>query len=293
MQPVLEEVLGGLHALGERLPVERLVDPGAEEADHRARLGDRDVAERAPGGEHPAGRGVAQVDEVGQAGRLERRAGGADLDHADEGRGALLHARAARGGGREERQLLAPWPARTRARSAPRPREPIEPARKRNSPAMMATRRPRIVPSPVTMDSSVPALLRRGGELGGIRAVRGRGLHRVGVPALPAALVEDGVEQLEGAEPARLHAHRLVLLVEPGAHRLVVLAEHRAGRGAPRGRRHTRCRRSGSAARGSRWRRGPGGRCRAPGPANGSGPTRRRGRACAPRRRGPRSGRAW
>ena len=47
-QAALGEVLGGLHALGERLAVERLVDPRAEEADRGTRLGDRHVARAIP-----------------------------------------------------------------------------------------------------------------------------------------------------------------------------------------------------------------------------------------------------
>ena len=80
------EVLRHLHAGPERPAVERLVDLGAEEADERARLGDGHVPERAPRGVDTAGRGVAQVHEVGQAGRpvVHQRAG--DLGHPDEGR---------------------------------------------------------------------------------------------------------------------------------------------------------------------------------------------------------------
>ena len=69
-QAVLGQVLGGLHALGERLAVERLVDARPEEADRGAGLGDGHVPERSPRGEHAAEGGVAQVDQVRQPGLL-------------------------------------------------------------------------------------------------------------------------------------------------------------------------------------------------------------------------------
>ena len=67
-QAVVGQVLGGLHARRERLAVERLVDPRAQEADRGAGLGDRDVAGRAPRGEHPAERRVR----AGRRGRAAR-----------------------------------------------------------------------------------------------------------------------------------------------------------------------------------------------------------------------------
>ena len=101
-----EEVLRGLHALGERLAVQRLEDARPEEADQRPRLGDGDVPERAPGRHHPAGGRVAQVDEVGQAGRLVRGDGRRDPDHLHEGGGALLHPGAAAGRRGQQRDAL-------------------------------------------------------------------------------------------------------------------------------------------------------------------------------------------
>ncbi len=109
-EPVLEEVLGRLDALGEGPLVERLVDPGAEEPDHRSRLRHGDLPERAPRREDAAGRRVTEVDEVGQPGSLELRTGRADLHHPDEGRRPLLHAGPSRGRRGKHRQLLAAGP---------------------------------------------------------------------------------------------------------------------------------------------------------------------------------------
>src|SRR5690606_17779128 len=64
------------------------------------------VAEGAPGGEDPAGGGVAQVDQVRQAGGPVGGHGGADLHHLGEGERALLHPGAAGGGRGEQRQPL-------------------------------------------------------------------------------------------------------------------------------------------------------------------------------------------
>jgi hypothetical protein len=85
------EVLGGLDALGELLAVERGVDAWAEEADQGLGLGRGDLAQRAPAGHHPAGRGVPQVDEVGQTRGLVRGHRLGDPHHLHERRGALLH----------------------------------------------------------------------------------------------------------------------------------------------------------------------------------------------------------
>ena len=122
-QPALGQVLGGLHALGERLAVQRLVDPRPEEADRGAGLGDRHVPERAPGRQHAAEGGVAQVDEVGQPGLLVPGDRRGDADHLQEGDRALLHPGAA--GDRARPAAAAPprWPARRR-RSAARRRRP-------------------------------------------------------------------------------------------------------------------------------------------------------------------------
>ena len=63
---VLLQVLGGLHADRERLAVQLFVDPRTEETDQRARLRDRDVAERTPRCEHPAGGRMPQIHQIGQ-----------------------------------------------------------------------------------------------------------------------------------------------------------------------------------------------------------------------------------
>ena len=90
--PVAVQVLRGLDAGRERLAVELLVDPGPEEADQRARLGDGDVTQRAPRRENAAGRRVAQVDQIGQVRLFVQPDGRGDLDHLQKRDGALLHA---------------------------------------------------------------------------------------------------------------------------------------------------------------------------------------------------------
>ncbi len=149
------EVLRGLHALGERLAVERLVDPRPEEADQRAGLGHGHVAQRAPGGHHPAGGGVAQVDEVGQPGLLVRGDGGGDPHHLHERRGALLHPGAAADGRREQRQVLGGGALDGRDQpvgggAADRAGEEAELAHDDGDPASAHP------PSPVSTDSSTP-----------------------------------------------------------------------------------------------------------------------------------------
>ena len=92
--------------VGERLAVELLVHPRAEEADQRAGFGGRHVAERAPRREHPAGRRMPQVHQVRQVRLLVQLDGGGDLDHLQERDRALLHAGAARTRRRHQRQPL-------------------------------------------------------------------------------------------------------------------------------------------------------------------------------------------
>ena len=136
------QVLRGLDARRERLAVEVLVDPRPEEADQRARLGGGDVAQRPPRREHPAGRRVPQIHQVGQMRLLVQFDRGGDLDHLQEGDRALLHAGAA-GTRATPPAAAASAVARSIAaviRSAAA--TPIEPARKSNSQATTATRRP-------------------------------------------------------------------------------------------------------------------------------------------------------
>ncbi len=201
------EVLRGLHALGEGPVVERLVDPGAEEADERARLGDGDVAERAPRRHHAAGGGVAQVDEVGQARGAVRGHGGRDPDHLHEGRGALLHAGAAAHGCGHERQALAGRPLDAGddpvGRGPPdRPGQEAELAHQHGDPPSV---HPRLAGQHRLVDAR---LLGRGGQLGGVRLADAVP-RRSGVPGGPRALVEDQVDQVVGGESS--HAGRVCL----------------------------------------------------------------------------------
>ena len=209
------EVLRGLHALGERAVVERLVDPGAEEADERARLGDGDVAERAPRRHHAAGGGVAQVDEVGQARGAVRGHGGGDPHHLHEGRRALLHPGAAAHGCGHERQALAGRPLDAGddpvGRGPPdRPGQEAELAHQHGDPPSV---HPRLAGQHRLVDAR---LLGRGGQLGGVRLADAVARRR-GVPRGPRALVEDQVDEVVGGEAG--HAARVCLAGRPTGRR--------------------------------------------------------------------------
>jgi hypothetical protein len=197
------EVLGDLDALGERPSVERLVDAGAEEPDHRSRLGDRDVAQGPPRGQHAAGRRVAQIDDVGQSGGLELGDGGRDLDHAEEGRRAFLHPRAPRGRSGEEGQPLVSS-ALEGQRDPLGGSPPIDPARKRNSPVTQATRRPRMrafAGEHRLVGAGRPRPRRRARRHTCCRARRRPAAGRPRTD--PAALVQDGAQQLAGSDAPR------------------------------------------------------------------------------------------
>ena len=83
---------------------------------------------------------------------------------------------------------------------------PIDPARKSNSQATTATRRPNTVPSPVSTDSSKPG---RGLGLGQFAPVLvvGGDVEGGAVPADERPLVQHGIAERNGADPA--HAARL------------------------------------------------------------------------------------
>ncbi len=95
------------------------------------------------------------MDDVEQMLALVQLDGGGDLHHLQEGHGALLHAGATGGGeaSNGNRSAVARVIAAV-IRSAAA--TPIDPARKSNSQASTATRRPNTVPSPVSTDSSRP-----------------------------------------------------------------------------------------------------------------------------------------
>ena len=90
-QPPGQQVLGGLDPLREHLAGDGGEGAGAEEADHRARLGRRDVPRRAQRGQDAARRWTAQVHEIGQPRGTMLGQRCCDRDHLDEGRGTLLH----------------------------------------------------------------------------------------------------------------------------------------------------------------------------------------------------------
>jgi hypothetical protein len=104
------EVLGHLHLRRERLTVQGLIDPRPQKADQRPRLGRGHMPERPPGGQHPPGGRMPQVDQVGQPGRPvvgDRRR---RLDHLQERDRALLEAGPAGGRRRDQRQALPGGP---------------------------------------------------------------------------------------------------------------------------------------------------------------------------------------
>ncbi len=189
------EVLGDLDAVGERPSVERLVDAGAEEPDHCARLGDRDVAQRPPRRQHPTGRRVAQIDDVGQPGGLELGDRGRDLDHAEEGRRAFLHPRAPRGRSGEEGQLLVSSAFKGQrdplgGSLADRPGEEAE--------LTGDTGHTSAPDAPFAGEDRLVGAggLGRGGEVGGILAAGLSNGGRRSVPTDPTALVENSAQQL-------------------------------------------------------------------------------------------------
>ncbi len=204
------EVLRGLDAVGERPAVERLVDARTEEAHERARLGDGDVAERAPRRHHAAGGGVAEVDEVGETRGAVGRDSGRDAHHLHEGGRALLHAGAAADRGGDQGESLAGGaldagddPVR---RGAPdRAGQEGELAHQHADPST-------VQPCLAGQDRLVDArLLGRGGQLGGVLLAHA-GSGRGDVPGGPRTVVEDQVDQVVGGESgrssARLADHR-------------------------------------------------------------------------------------
>ena len=104
--PVPLQVLRGLDAGRECFAVKQFVHPGAQKPDKGARLGEGDMAQRAPRRENPAGGGVAQVDQVRQVCLLVQSHGRGDLHHLQKRHRALLHAGAARTRRGQQRQPL-------------------------------------------------------------------------------------------------------------------------------------------------------------------------------------------
>ena len=85
---------------------------------------------------------------------------------------------------------------------------PIEPARKSNSQATTATRRPNTRPSPVSTDSSRPVAASRRGQLACVGRRLGDDQQRCASQLTEGPLVQHGVAQLKGADPA--HRTRLI-----------------------------------------------------------------------------------
>src|SRR6266545_2605302 len=196
---VLEQVFGALHAGREGLAVQLLVHPGAEEADQCAGLGDRDVAQRSPGGEDTAGGRIAQVDQVRQASRLVRRDRRGDLHHLQERHGALLHPGAARPGRGEQRQLFRGGPLHGADQAlggsdADRPGQEAELAGHHHDAA--AADRTGAGDHGLGHAGTLPGP----GQGGGVRRGRGR-LCRRRVPGLVRVRVQHQAEQLGGAQP--------------------------------------------------------------------------------------------
>ena len=101
---VLEQELGALEALRQRLADGLLDHPRSGEADQRAGLGDVDVAEHREAGGHAAGGRVGQHRDVGQPRVAHPRQAGRDLGHLHQRQDALLHPGAAGAGDDDQRQ---------------------------------------------------------------------------------------------------------------------------------------------------------------------------------------------
>ena len=202
------EVLGRLHAVGEGPSVERLVDPRAEEPHQGARLGDGHVAEGAPGGHHPAGRGVAQVDQVGESGGLVRRDRLADPHHLHEGRRPLLHPGAAADRGSEQREALAGGALDRRHQpvGGVAPDRAGQEAELPGDHGHAATSQPPLAGDDRLVDA---AALGRSDQLGGVRLGERSGASGRHVPAVPGPVVEHQVDERVGGEPVG-HARRLL-----------------------------------------------------------------------------------
>jgi len=199
-ETVAEEVLGDLDTLGEVALVQRLVDPRPEEADQGARLGDGQLPQRPPRREHATGRGMAQVDEVGQPGRLVPRDRRGDLHHLDERAGALLHPGAARHRRGQQRQARCGRPFDRVGETfggggADRPGEEGELTDHHGHPPSVdaaLTGQHRLVdlgPLPCR------------GQLGCVPLRHLRGRDRCGVPRAERPLVEDEVDEVVRPEP--------------------------------------------------------------------------------------------
>ena len=104
-EAVLEQELGALEAGRQRLPDGLLDDPWPGEPDQGVRLGDDHVAQHGEAGRHAAGGRVQQDRDVGQPGLAQPAQRRRGLGHLHQREDALLHARAARGGEDQRRDL--------------------------------------------------------------------------------------------------------------------------------------------------------------------------------------------
>ena len=103
---VVEQVFGPLEAFRQSLADGLFDDPGAGEPDHRAGLGDGDVAEHGKGRRHAAGGGIAKHHDIGQAGLSHLIDGDGGARHLHQRQNAFLHARPTRRRNGDQRRAL-------------------------------------------------------------------------------------------------------------------------------------------------------------------------------------------
>ena len=193
-QPVGVQILGGLHAFRERGAVQRLVDARPEEADQGAGLGDRQMPQGGPGGEHPARGGMPQIGDVKKVGGPVRGDRRRDLHHLQEGDGALLHAGATRGGQGDHRQALG-----GRALDGPHQALPGGHPDRSAQEGELGCRHRHAAPADQARPGDhrlvQPGLLARCGQVGGVGRSRPHA-GRAGVPRAERAGIQQCVEQI-------------------------------------------------------------------------------------------------
>src|SRR5580698_1438956 len=91
-EAMFEQEFAALEAFGEFLADRLLDDPGAGEADQRARFGDVEVSEHGEAGGDASGGGVGEETDVGDAGFVELGEAGGDFSQLHEAYYAFHHA---------------------------------------------------------------------------------------------------------------------------------------------------------------------------------------------------------
>ena len=104
-KPCSQQKLAALKAFRQFLADRLLDDARTRETDQRAGLGDVQVAQHGEAGGDAARRRVGQHADVGNAGLIQTHQRGTDLRQLHQADSAFLHARAARGGDDDQREL--------------------------------------------------------------------------------------------------------------------------------------------------------------------------------------------